>query len=63
MFTAQELDRIIDVVARRRYERHYPSSRAGDWHWLPAQSKRQWLEETREDLEIALGLRQEVARG
>lgn len=39
----------IDAIARAQWERHFPSARKGDWDWLPAQARRQWLEQAKED--------------
>lgn len=44
---------MIDAMARRRFERARPHAASYTWDWLPAASKRQWLEEAREDLEAA----------
>jgi hypothetical protein len=43
-----------EAIAQARYYRATPSARAGDWDWLPARAKRQWLEDAREDLAVAL---------
>lgn len=46
-------EQMIDAMARRRFERARPQAPGYTWDWLPLASKRQWLEEAREDLDAA----------
>lgn len=39
----------IEAIAQRHFERQFPHARKGDWEWLPAQAKRQWLVQAEED--------------
>ena len=50
----ENMDAAIDAIARRRFERHTVTAKRDTWDWLPAQAKRQWIEEAAGDLTAAM---------
>jgi len=48
-------DEMVERLARYHFTRAHPYAKPDTWDWLPAGSRRQWLEDARADLYIALG--------